>query len=242
MAIAKYITLSEVIAAAFLVIDTDDTRDEGVFREWAYDAIRLIGPSNVDIVSKCIDVENLSIEKPCNHLYTKEMNLFNKEGTILPYSFYQSGFPNSDAIASGQKYNWQNYIVVTEQRDCYHLSSNADYVVKAEMIYYRLPCTEDGELLIDEYSKTAILAYLEYQFVKRERFRYTGKNRQYIPISEIQMMEQTWVGKMRQARGQQKMPDPIAAEYISKRWMTLMPDFQSRKRHRYGNGRYRGNW
>ena len=60
--------------------------------------------------------------------------------------------------------------------------------------------------------------------------------------SEIQMMEQTWVGKMRQARGQQKMPDPIAAEYISKRWMTLMPDFQSRKRHRYGNGRYRGNW
>ena len=83
---SRYLSLDEMIASINLTIDSDDSRDDGIYAEWIYDAMQEIGASNLDVRSKTVPVVNFSFEKPCDLCYPLELNLLNEHCASVPYN------------------------------------------------------------------------------------------------------------------------------------------------------------
>ena len=209
------ITLDEVISAAFLRLDNEDTRDELVFQDWVWDALREIGPSKTDIKSECVSVYDLCIQKPSGFLYMLDMDLLDNMNNIHYYQMTEHS-PMSNDI---------NGITVAETKEFFELSSNASTITKAEMSFYCYPVNADGEMLVEEKMKEAILAFVDYMFVKRGRRR----DKDEFPLAEIQYTEDVWRRKRQEVRGDIKMPDPNQFKAIAERWVTAIPNFRHKK-------------
>lgn len=229
------ISLGEIITAAFIRIDTEDSRDELVFQEWAWDAIREIGPTRVDKKTVCLDVNDFCIAKPHDFLYALELNLLDANNNIYYYQSTESGFQESDQ--ANKIRSTSASIMLTETKYNFELSSNANQISKAELTYYHYPINDEGDLLVEEKLKEAILSFIEFMWVKRQRRRKGGRD---IPLSEVQYTEDVWRRKRQEVRGDIKMPDPMAAETIFKKWVTGIPNFKRRHRKARPNGYYRG--
>ena len=227
------IRLDDIVSAAFLRLDTEDSRDELVFQDWAWDALREIGPSKVDTESECVSVNDFCIEKPSGFLYMINMNLLDANNHVLYYQM-QSNAPiksENHKGTGGLAFHSNGHhapIRCSETKDYFELSSNATAVKQAEMSYYCFPIDEDGQPLFEEKMKEAILAYIEHAYVRRQRHR----ERANIPLSEVQYFEDVWRRKLQAVRGDIKMPDPNEFHNIARRWVTAIPDFQDKARDR----------
>jgi hypothetical protein len=238
------ITLEEVVASAFLALDIEDTRDELVFREWAWDALREIGPSRVDRKTECIPVEGLCAMKPHDYLYGLDMNILDCHGNIYYYQMAESGIleseqQNTDVGGSSLSQNVDvggASIKVAEQKEIFAFSSNAANagITKIELSYYSYPMDADGEPLIEEKMKEAIISYIEYRHIKRERSRRRGTRD--VPLAEVVDARDEWKRQRMAMRGDIKMPDPLAADTIFRRWVTGIPNFKRRGRNRRNSG------
>ena len=233
----QFCTVEEVVAAAFLRFDTQDSRDEIVFTEWAYDALREIGPGPEDIEIKCVSVDDLCFEKPCNLMQLIDLQLVGAQGEIFYYQFSQNRILDSELSNTRATPEVNNssrigtrYIVVSEQDKSFILSSNASAVAKAEMSYFTFPVDEEGNMKIRENLKLPIIAYIEYQFYTRERHKLRRKGN-FVTMNEIQFYKDNWIGKLRQAKGRQKMPNAVSAETIARKWNTLIPNWKDSKRN-----------
>lgn len=238
MASNSYLTIEEVVTSAFLALDIQDSRDEWVFQEWAWDALRTLGPSRVDKKTACIDVCDLIIEKPCGYISALNLNILDANGKPFYYQFSETGVLNSDgtslsstiSLTDGVYDEHRNFfhIKIEEGKNCFYLSSNADNagITKAELSYYAFPINEDGKMEINEEFKNAIVAYIEFMYTKRQRKR----SKREVAISEIQYLEDRWMRLCISAKGNMRMPDPMAARSITARWMTLIPNFKKNSR------------
>jgi hypothetical protein len=227
---ANIISMEELIASIYTRLDSIDTRDEMVFRDWIWDAIKEIGVGSLDVVTECLPVENLRICKPCYFGSVLEMNLLDATNGTVYFQFTGTGAKESEAL---------NYTLVSETDDAFHLSSagSACVVTSAEVSFYRLPIDENENPLVREDDKLAIICYVEYQFWKRERNRKRGKARSEMPMSEIDFYNRQWVIELGKVKGRKKMVSPLHAETIMRKWMTLIPDFRDKKRHKmHGRG------
>lgn len=232
MASSNLLTIDEVITAAFLALDLQDSRDEFVFREWAWDALRVLGPSRVSKKSECIDVCEFEIPKPCGYISTLNLNLLDKDGRAFAYQFSETGVLNSDARSTPSGISITDgsyseagfhYVKVEEQHKCFALSSNAALmgIVSAELSYYAYPFDENGDLMIEEEFKNAIVAYIEFMYTKRHK-----KRDNKLGLSNVQYFEDRWNRLCASAKANSRMPDPMAARSIGARWMTLIPNFK----------------
>lgn len=236
------ITLDDIISAAFLRLDSEDSRDELVFQDWAWDALREIGPSKVDTDTKCVEVNDFCIEKPSGFLYMLNMNLLDASGNVLYYQM-QSNKPlksenrrGVDTLTFSTNGNLTP-IRCSEGKDYFELSTNATSVSSAELSFYCFPMDDDGQPLFEEKMKEAILAFIEHMYVKRQRHR----ERANIPLSEVQYLEDVWRRKRQEVRGDIKMPDPNEFNNIARKWVTAIPNFKDRVRNSrggYNRGRY----
>lgn len=217
------IPISELINSVFLRLDTVDTRDEYVFEEWAWDAIREIGPSRVDVKTEKIPLEGLCFDKPCDYLYGLTMNLIDCTGGVYYFQFTENGINESDINPCGGK---GGAIRVSEGKETFNISSNVKTVGVShmELSYYSYPLSPDGSLMIEEKMKEPVIAFIEFMYIKRERRRKMGKRD--VPLAEIQYLEDVWRRKLRAIRGDIKMPDPIAARTIFRKWASAIPDFK----------------
>jgi hypothetical protein len=238
------ISIEEMVSSAFISLDVNDTRDELVFREWCYDALREIGTGNVDIHTVCLPVEDLCVSKPCDFASEYEINILDSAGNVHYYQSSQTGIRESqtnrnNGSGSVSTENHNEYgistIVLSETDDSFNLSSNAlrAGISSMELTYYRLPIDEDGNPLIREIYKLAVMAYIEYKYIKRER----NRKRKEIPMSEVDWYKNAWMSEMIKVKGRVKMPSPVQADTIMRKWVTLVPNFRDSVRHR--KGRYR---
>jgi hypothetical protein len=83
-----------------------------------------------------------------------------------------------------------------------------------------MPVDSDGVPLIPEYYLRAIVAYIEYMFVKRERYR----KRNEIPMSEIQTLYQQWVTLKADAMSKRNQPQKPEIEAAIATWLTMLPN------------------
>lgn len=238
------ITLEEVVSSAFIALDVEDSRDELIFREWAWDALREIGPSRVDRKTVCIPVKGLCAMKPHDYLYGLDMNLLDCSGNIYYYQMAESGVleseqQNDNVGGSSLSQNIDvggSSIKVAEQKEIFAFSSNANDagIVNIELSYYSYPMDAEGEPLIEEKMKEAVITYIEYRYLKRERRRRVGTRD--IPLNEIVDAREEWRRQRMAIKGDIKMPDPLAADTIFRRWVSGIPNFKRRARNRRNSG------
>ncbi len=232
------ITLEQIVSSAFIALDVDDSRDELIFKEWAWDALREIGPSRVDRKTKCIPITNLCAMKPHDYLYGLDMNILDDSGSIYYYQMAESGFLESEQSFKGFSDNSMNTnsstgasIKVAEQKEAFVFSSNAisSGVTKMEISYYGYPIDDCGEPLVEEKMKEAIITYIEYRYLKRERRRRVGTRD--LPLAEVADARDEWRRQRMAIRGDIKMPDPLSADAMLRRWVSGIPNFKRRARN-----------
>ena len=102
------------------------------------------------------------------------------------------------------------------------------------MSFYKYPVDDEGNPLFEEKMKEAVLSYIEFRYTNRGRFR----NRENVPLSEVQYREDVWRRKRQEVRGDIKMPDPNEFNNIARKWVTAIPNFKDRVRNSRG-GYYR---
>jgi hypothetical protein len=232
------ITLEQIVSSAFIALDVDDSRDELVFKEWAWDALREIGPSRVDKKTKCIPITNLCAMKPHDYLYGLDMNILDDSGQIYYYQMAESGILESEQEFKGvigdssiTVSSTGASIKVSEQKEAFVFSSNAlkSGVTKMEITYYGYPVDEYGEPLVEEKMKEAVITYIEYRYLKRERRRRVGTRD--LPLAEVADARDEWKRQRMAIRGDIKMPDPLSADAIFRRWVTGIPNFKKKAKN-----------
>ena len=233
------ITMEELIAESFARLDLEDSRDELIFRNWIYRALRWIGQSMTDIKTECIPVCDLSIKKPCDYWSGIDMNLLGPNNQIYHYQFTENGFLQSEEGRNGQgdflgtnsSLSGARTIHVGEDSFCFNLSSTAEKtgICKAELKYFALQKDENGDPLIKEDIVEAIHAYIEWQYFKRGRNRTRGTRK--FPHSEVESARITWQNYKAMVQGNLKMPSPQAAEVMLRKWVTGIPDFKNKARN-----------
>lgn len=233
------ITMDELIAESFQRLDNEDSRDELIFRNWIYRAMRWIGPHAYSIKTKCIEVCDLSIKKPCDYWYGLDLNLIGTNGEIYYYQYAEHGFMNSEQSDSGVEEHLENggslsgyrTIEIGEDHYCFNLNSIAgsSSIKTAELKYYAMPKDEHGDLMISEDVVEAIHAYLRWMYIERGRERSRG-TRMY-PLSEVNEARTRWQNYKAMVQGNIKMPSPQAAEVMLRKWVTLIPDFKNKRRN-----------
>ena len=235
----QMISMDEIIAESFQRLDIEDSRDELIFRNWIYRALRWVAPCSYSIKTECIKVCDLSIKKPCDYWFGIDMNLIGGGGSVLYYQYAENGFMESEINSSGvgatvgensAVYGTQS-IQLGEDHFCFNLSSNASFanVEKAELKYFALPKDENGDPLIREDIVEAIHAYIQWQYAERGRNRSRGTRK--FPWSEVEGLRQRFHNYKGMVQGNIKMPSPQAAEVMLRKWVTLIPDFKNKRRN-----------
>ena len=232
----QMITMDEIISESFVRLDIEDTRDELVFRNWIYRALRWIGPSSFSIKTKCIDICDLSIKKPCDYWYGIDMNLMDEFNGIYYYQYAESGFLQSEGNAGGLTSEdsisgSSRAIQVGEDNYCFNLSNTASGtgVCKAELKYFAMDKDDKGDPLIMEDIVEAIHAYLNWMYLERGRNRTRGTRK--FPHSEVESARIRWQNYKGMVQGNIKMPSPQAAEVMLRKWVTLLPNFKNKARN-----------
>jgi len=232
-----FYSVDEVVDAAYLQLDIEDTRDKSIFREFVYDALREIGPSSKDRKEVCLPVENLCFEKPCQAGYLIDLNLMDDNNNVYYYQMRQNGKLSSEIRKNQNNQTAINtdsrgtpYVVVHEEDTRFTISSNGSMITKANMSFMSLPVFDDGTIKVREDQKLACVAYIEYIYLKRERNR-TRRMGNAVPMSEVQMAHDRWIGKMQQAKGRGKMPNTEASRQIARNWVTMIANFKDRKKN-----------
>tara|TARA_R110000850_G_scaffold211684_1_gene337516 strand:- start:109 stop:819 length:711 start_codon:yes stop_codon:yes gene_type:complete len=218
--------VEEVVAELFSRLDITDTRDEAVFYNWVYSAVRELGSNSLDITSECVEITDLCIAKPCDYGGLVDLALL-KGSRSMPFVFTNTGSSSDRGDFEDIGESNLGSIYVSEDDTRFNLSSNAklDY---AEITYYALPINKEGLPIIREIVKEAVISFCEYQWVKRERRR----SPKLIGMNDVDYYNREWKLAKGTAKGRQKMVNPVQAETILRNWMTLLPKFKTKNRHR----------
>lgn len=220
---SRFLTIEEVVENVMLSIDGVDSRDKVVFRQWVYIAMRQIGFSDLSIDTECVEVCDLSFRKPDNLVSTIEVSLSDGLNPIR-YKYVQNqGLLCIDETAVMNL--GFGRIILSEDADFYHLSSNGSTVVQADIKFYGLPVNEDGELVIPERDLFSIMSFVEFMYIKRKRI----SNPREISNSDLSEFKDMWLRELMKAKGRNKMPSIHQASAIAKMWMSMIqkPNFKN---------------
>lgn len=220
--------VEEVVAEIFSRLELSDTRDEAVFYNWIFSALRELGSSSLDITSECIKPVDLCIPKPCNYGGLVQLILSDDKGSV-PFVFTNTGAKTD----RGDYYqNIDRVIYVSEEDNRFVLSSNAKGVENVEIRYYALPVDDEGLPFVRENLKEAVIAFCEFLWIKRQR----NRRRKEIPMSEVDWFKNQWEISKRTAKGRNKMINPVEAESILRKWVSTIGQYKRLNRNHRGIG------
>ena len=220
------VTIDQVVSSAAIAMGMENDRYRVLFYEWAFQGLRDIGLTTLNLTNTtgtiivspfyyfpipdaCVYIDSIAIQKGANG--PVNYPLFD--------SNYWVNVPDDDQTMYDKDYvvsrQGSNLIFSTTI-----LSNGFDRVI---LRYYGMPVDSNNVPLVPEYYLRAIVAYIEYMFVKRERYR----KRNEIPMSEVQMLYQQWVTLKADAMSKRNQPQKPEIEAAIATWLTLLPN-QSR--------------
>ena len=197
--------IKQLISEIILELGMPDANDTPILKVWAMEGMGEIGNSRLQ--AKETDwmlVSDLAINKPKDMIAPLHVILsINKEHCITPYISHElvrcGCCHNSDDKHKGCG------ITMGETQTEFYFSSNALKYNACKIYYIGMPCDEDGEPLVEDSAKRAVKQYVKTKVVKRDRMR----NRNLVPMSEVQYEDQQWVILKNQAAGRINMPTLI---------------------------------
>jgi hypothetical protein len=206
----KFLTINEAVASCSSVIKNPSREDRLIIKFWIWLAEKQIGCHNANIAVDELDVYDLSVLKPDNHLNTIDLSLVTNDGSDIKYVYRGANKRIHETSTS----NNPSLVDVYEDRFNIFLGSNATSVDKIILKYWSYPVDEDGNPLIPEEHMYAIMRFVSYMYAEKES----------LPESKISRLSVEWKLQASKARAKNKMPDIPEARSIMKSWISLLPD------------------
>lgn len=229
---SRYISLSQVAANAAIALGLEQMEYSGIFYEWAYQATRSIGVTEANLLTSTITITDGMADAPSGMVKPNNIAIKKNASGEVAYPFFDSNYwkdvPNVDQVNNNQ-------YVVNFQDDKFVFSSDVanDGFDRLVLEYWSVPVDDNGAPLIPEYYDRAVIAYIEYMYVKRLR----NRNRNEVPMSEIQILDAKWKELKLDAVVTRNTPSKPEIEGAIAEWMTMLPNFSRLKRRNHTNGR-----
>lgn len=226
----RYVSIYEAVANAMINLGLEQDEYRAIFTDWAYEATRSIGVSDVNLKTTEIVITAGLAPVPSDMAYPDEIAV-RKNGTqdfaypMFDSSYWQS-IPNDDQIYR----NTENYYV-NVQGNNFVLSSDvtADGFNRLVLRYWGYPVDGDDNPLIPEYYIRAVSTYIEFMYIKRLR----NRKRQEIPMSEVDYSERRWIRMKQDAVAQRNAATKPEMEAMIQQWMTMLPNQKRLNRKHY---------
>lgn len=226
----RYISIYEAVANAMIALGLEQDEYRNIFTEWAYEATRSIGVSEVNLKSVEINISNGLAAIPNDMAYPSQIAL-RKAGTnqyVYPRfdTSYWRSIPQNDQV---YKLN-ENYIVnIQGSNFVFSTDVTSDGFNVFVLEYWAFPIDQDGNPLIPEYYGRAATSYIEFMHIKRLRSR----DRQAVPMSEVDWMERRWLRMKLDAVTQRNTPSKPEIEEAINQWATMLPNQRRLNRRPY---------
>jgi hypothetical protein len=217
------VTIDEVVSSAAIALGMENDRYRVLFYEWAFQGARDIGLTTLNLTNTTGSIitspfNYFAIPSDCVYIDSIAIRVGSDGHVAYPFfdSNYWTNVPDDDQTAYDKDY------VVSRQGSNLVFSSTIpnngyDTVI---LRYYAMPVDQNNVPLVPEYYLRALVAYIEYMFVKRERY----KKRNEIPMSEVQMLYQQWVTLKADAMSKRNQPQKPEIEAAIAMWLTMLPN------------------
>lgn len=206
----RFLSLDEIVAEAMTIVPGASSEDFLLAKQWAYTALREIGPSSDYINVATLYPDNLSLAKPDDYYKAIDLALYSgipDSGTEIPYSF-RSGKHRIHQYGP----NVRNIVEVSESSDFFHLSSNADHVTYAVLRYFTLPVDHNGQPMFPEHCRLAVMLFIRYMWAVRHGER------------DWPLHKQAWDEARNAARSRSKLPNGMQYRQFAREWITMIPN------------------
>jgi len=199
--------IKELISEIILELGLPDANDTPILKVWAMEGMGEIGTSRLQ--AKETDwmlVSDLAVRKPKDMIAPVKVLLsIDKQHCIMPYisaELVRCGCCENSCESNKLTCN---DVTMGETPTEFYFSSNALKYNACKIYYVGMPCDENGEPLVDDAAKRAVKAYVDLKVTSRDR----NRNRQAVPMSEVQYKQQQWVILKNQAAGRINMPSLV---------------------------------
>jgi len=204
-------SIKELISEIILELALPDANDTPIIKVWAMEGMGEIGNSRLQAFeTDWIYFDDLQVCKPKNMIAPIKVILsIDKKHCVEPYI-------DPKLVRCGCCDNCHSHCEITmgENQTHFYFSSNASHHNACKIQYIGLPCDEDGEPLIDDSCKRAVKQYVNYRITVRDRKRDRNK----VPMSEVDYERQQWVILKNQAAGRINMPTLLEMPSIVKQF------------------------
>jgi len=214
----RFNTLDEVVAEAMSTIKQATEEEKLYMKQWAYRALKEIGPSQWNIDVATLYPEDLTIRKPDDFYKAIDIGLFNGNDQELAYKF-RSGKeqihqdPNVYSENGIYVPQFDAVIKLSEDENFYYMSSNADNVNYAKLRYFKMPLDDEGNLKFPDFTVEACVSYIHYNWARREQSPNIGLNLQI------------WKDARAEARGKGKLPHGIQYKQLAAEFNSMIQKF-----------------
>lgn len=214
------VSIDEIVSSAAIALGMENDRYRVLFYEWAFQGSRDIGLTTLNLTNTTGSITSGVYSIPADCVYIDSIAIRKGASGHVTYPFFDSNYwvnvPDNDQTQYDRDY------VVSRQGSNLIFSSTVsnngyDTVI---LRYYAMPVDANNTPLVPEYYLRAIVAYIEYMFVKRERY----KKRSEIPMSEVQMLYQQWVTLKADAMSKRNQPQKPEIEAAIAMWLTMLPN------------------
>lgn len=213
----RFLTLDQITGEAMSIIPGSTSEDRLLARNWAYVALREIGPSKDHIQVCTLYPQDFVLKKPEDFHSALDIGLFDASGNELR-SQYRSGkkriHQSRNLFQDAGVYNPEigSPIEVSEDEFFFHISSNSTDVSYALLRYFKLPVDSEGNPMFPEYVRLAVVLFIRYMWSLRLGSR------------DVAFHENSWKMARAEARSKNKMPNGLMFKQFAKEWMSMIPN------------------
>jgi len=214
------VSIDEIVSSAAIALGMENDRYRVLFYEWAFQGTRDIGLTTLSLTNATGTISSGVYIIPTDCVYIDSIAIQKGASGHVNYPFFDSNYwanaPNDD-----QTYYDKDYVVSRQGSNLVFSSTVSNNGYDTVILrYYAMPVDANNAPLVPEYYLRALVAYIEYMFVKRERY----KKRNEIPMSEVQMLYQQWVTLKADAMSKRNQPQKPEIEAAIAMWLTMLPN------------------
>ena len=203
----QFVDINTVVETAASVLPGVSDEEKAYMREWAYMAMKEIGPTGLDRkTEEQIPVNDLIVMKPTDCVYVEDIALYTKDLGEVRHVFEGRGLK----IHKHDGAYW-SYAHISEMPGYFQLSSNAASVKWAKLTYLGLPLDEDGMPKVPDRAVDAVVMYLRSNF-------YGGRGKEAEYANMRKMFERQKV----RAKASMKTPAKYNAREFGRTWLSMI--------------------
>jgi len=240
MSVERYVSSEQVIASAAIALGLEQDEYRGIFTAWAYDALRAIGLNFGNFKEASLTIAANATAIPTDMVYPDQFELRDSTDTNRKaWVFFDSQLA-SNITEDSEEFHRHGDYVISMQGLNFIFSTNVlrDNFNRLNMRYYALPVDTNGDMMVPEYYKEPMVAYIEYMYTKRKR--HAGM-RAVIPQSEIAGLKNEWLSLKLQAISQRNQVSKPEAQAAIAQWLTMIPNFSRLQRNNNNSHGNNGN-